>query len=75
MTDAIEHLLKARAALLGRVLRVAAQSLDDAGIAALRAEILEVSAAGERRATAQGWALVQACELALSDLVLHRARR
>lgn len=72
MADDAMHLVEARAALLVTVLRIAAQRLDDVGYAALRAELLDISAIAEKRSTPEARALVEACETALTDLMLHR---
>jgi DNA-binding GntR family transcriptional regulator len=72
MADDTMHLVEARAALLATVLRVAARTMDDAGYAMLRRELLEIGAVAEKRSTPAARAMVEACETALTDLMLHR---
>lgn len=72
MADDATHLVEARAALLVTVLRIAAQRLDAAGYAVLQRELLDIGAIAEKRSTAEARAMVEACETALTDLMLHR---
>lgn len=75
MGDDTPFVMEARAAILVTVVKIVAQHLDDVGYGVLRAELLKIASLAEKRKTPEAQALVEACETALTDLMLHRQPR